>query len=99
MDTGMIIALSWGLLASGLKLAAYLIPGDKDDRIIVKILDIGGNFMSLGLFSKLNTSTRRALALAMLIPFLLVGCANIGCYVTSPPLTWGSCGDEAPEGE
>ncbi len=42
------IALSWGALVALLELAKRLIPGTKDDTIIVKVLDMAAKVLSLG---------------------------------------------------
>jgi hypothetical protein len=42
------IALSWGAIVALAELAKRLIPGTKDDTIIVKVLDIVAKVLTLG---------------------------------------------------
>ena len=42
------IALSWGAIVALAEVAKRLIPGTKDDTIIVKVLDTVGKVLSLG---------------------------------------------------
>ena len=42
------ISLIWAAITGILELAKRVIPGTKDDRQIVRILDIGGKVMTLG---------------------------------------------------
>lgn len=42
------IALSWGAVVALAELAKRLIPGTKDDTIIVKVLDIVAKVLTLG---------------------------------------------------
>lgn len=42
------IALSWGAIVALAELAKRLIPGTKDDNIIVKVLDMIAKVLTLG---------------------------------------------------
>jgi len=43
-----IVALGWGAIVALAELAKRLIPGTRDDTIIVKVLDIAGKILTLG---------------------------------------------------
>jgi hypothetical protein len=47
------IALSWGAILALAEVAKRLIPGTKDDTVIVKVLDTVGKILSLGGVTKL----------------------------------------------
>ena len=45
---GELIALSWGAIVALAEIAKRLIPGTKDDTIIVKVLDMVSKVLTLG---------------------------------------------------
>lgn len=54
------IVLGWAMIVAILKFVAMVVPGTKDDEIIVKITDTGAKILSLGATNLLGEGRQKS---------------------------------------